>query len=253
MLVLLNLLWLQWRWQFDRLDDSGMFKSVIRAWRQHGWKYSAAIVFNRIVPAWLFRYRTFVVFQLAAEHDCSGRVASISGTEADDLELLQCRSKSDLNAAEALTFFQPSSTDGTTEAYAAKRSGKLVAGLWVATDCFDENELGVRLMLQQPQAWLFAALVDKQYRRQGIYARLLPFVMQHLKLKGIEQQLVAVNPANRASVRAHQQMAERTVGYVSVARLFRTSICWTRGEIQRDRSVSWNSAKNPIRVSFLSP
>ena len=127
-------------------------------------------------------------------------------------------------------------------------NGQLVAGVWLASEVFDENELGVRLVMNERQTWLFAALVSKSFRGQKIYGKLLPFVVNEAS-RDFPSVLLAVNPDNRPSNAAHQKLSQRTVGTVVAIRLFSVSVCWVFGQIRKDRTISWQSKKDPILLT----
>jgi hypothetical protein len=211
--------------------------------KRTGWRYSFAIAFNRVVPAWLFRCRRYVIYELAAN-----RRNDIKRNE--NVDVRWCQGESEIQAVEALTWFQRSSISGNAAACQATIDGELAGGFWSATQCFEETELGVRYLLDPGQAWLFAALVNREHRRLGVYNEILRFVLADLEAQGLNQLLVAVNPDNIGSLHVHRQHADRTLGTVIAIRCFAITICFVSGDIKRDRSVSFNSSKSPIELSF---
>ncbi len=113
---------------------------------------------------------------------------------------------------------------------------------------FEETELGLRVLLAEDQAWLFAALVDKSLRRRGVYSRMLKFIVTELANQGLPHQLVAVNPNNLASKHAHRQYALRQSGTVVAVRLLNVGCCLAFGTIDQSNYVTWNAAKRPIEI-----
>ncbi len=218
--------------------------------KQTGLKYSVAILFNRFVPEWLFRMRRFVVYRMDPPKPDHSETKPANPN--DSVSINRCTGESEITAVEYLTYFRRSYSTGNSIAYGAKRNDQLAAGMWAATDCFDENELGVRVLLNPKQTWLFAARVDKEFRRQGLYSKLLNFVMSDMLQQGFADQLVSVNPDNIGSNRIHQRLSRETVGYVLAIRFLKTTFCWTWGEIAKDATISWNSTANPIGIRFES-
>jgi hypothetical protein len=224
--------------------------SVLQKIRQTGWKYSIAILFNRVIPAWLFRMRRFVVYRMQKANTATEECDSPESTAA--ISAGRCISESQIEAVEQLTYFQRTYSAGNLVAYHAKIDNQLAAGMWAATECFDENELGVRIRLDPKQAWLFAARVSTDFRRRGLYSHLLPSVMKDLDGKGFVDQLVSVNPDNLGSNRIHQRLSRETVGHVLAIRFLKTTICWTRGRIWKEKTISWNSSNSPIDIQMES-
>lgn len=218
--------------------------------KQTGLKYSVAILFNRVVPEWLFRVRRFVVYRLETPEP--NRSETDLANPTDSVSVNRCTNEAEIVAVENLTYYQRSYSTGNSIAYSVKLEDRLAAGMWAATDCFDENELGVRILLGENQTWLFAARVDKTFRRQGLYSKLLPFVMSNMAEQGFADQLVSVNPDNIGSNRIHQQRSRDTVGYVLAIRFLKTTFCWTWGDIAKEATVSWNSTSHPIGIRFDS-
>lgn len=222
--------------------------NAIKNIKQNGWMYSIAILFNRLVPARLFRMRRFVVYRIAIEKASN---AQSNGSAADSsITVHQCNTKADIEAVERMTYFQQNRASGNALAYGVNLDDQIAAGMWAATERFDENELGVRICLNENQTWLFAALVPKQFRRRGLYSRLLNFTIIDMTERGYLDQLVAVNPDNIGSNRIHQALSEETMGHVLVIRLWKTACCWTSGNISKDSTISWNAASRPIGIRF---
>lgn len=218
----------------------GLFQKI----KKRGFKYAFAILFNRIVPAWIFRCRRFVVFELDP-----GRHFSAEGSKT---AVTWCETEAEYIAVEELTHFKRVSSKGDFMACQAKLNGELVGAFWAAGNCFEETELGVRIDLRPEQIWLFAALVDKEHRGQGVHASVLEFIIPALIENGLKEIMLAVNPDNLGSYYVHKKYSSRTVGTVYAFRLFSMAICWAKGDIKCDRVCSFSSGENPIGIRLAS-
>ena len=216
--------------------------------KQLGWKYSFAMLFNRFVPQSLFRMRRFVIYRMQLPN----QDAADSAHSTPAISIYRCESETEITGVEQTTYFRRSYSTGKTTAYGLKTEDQLAAGMWAATECFDEDELGVRIELSEQQTWLFAARVEKEFRRHGFYSQLLPFVMTDMAQQGFTDQLVSVNPDNLGSNRIHQRLSRETVGYVLAIRFSKMTCCWKWGMIGKDSTISWNSATKPIRIRLHS-
>ena len=210
--------------------------------------YTFAIGFNRIVPQWLFRMRRYAVYEMDV-NKTRAAADSQNAAHSDDVNISACRTEDQIKAVETLTWFKREYSTGSNRPFQATIDGQLVAGVWIATEVFDEDELGVRLMMNQRQAWLFAALVSKPYRGKGIYGKMLPFVVNETGQK-FPSVLLSVNPDNKPSNYVHKKWSQRTVGTVVAMRLVGVSICWVSGQIRKDRTISWNAKTQPIQLTI---
>lgn len=223
--------------------------SLLRTLRRNGYFYSAAIVFNRLVPAWLFRCRWFVVYELDGKlGDLRHGPTRDQAPDAPQIEVRRCGDSTEYDDVEELTYFRRGTASGATTACRAEVEGRLAGGFWAAADAFDESELGLRIRLEPQQARLFAALVHRDFRRMGIHSRMLRFMLADLQSQGRTEAFVAVNPTNVGSNRVHAQHALATTGSVFVARLFCVAVCWTRGRIRCDRWHTWNATRKPMEI-----
>lgn len=216
--------------------------NILERIRRTGFRYSFAIAFNRVVPEWLFRCRRYVVYQLATQ---------LAGDKRrnKDVVVRWCESESEIEAVEALTYFKRSASSPKTRVCQATIAGDLAGGFWQASERFDETELGVRHVLEPQQVWLFAAYVQREYRRKGVYNEILQFMLDGSGSQGSIQSLVAVNPDNVGSNRVLQLYAVRSPGTVVAIRLLSVTICFVFGEINQERWISFNSKKRPIELS----
>ena len=211
-------------------------------------KFKFAILFNRIVPLWLFRMRRYVVYEM----DVSKAKAAADAQETspdNNVQISACETEQQIEAVEALTWFKREYSSGKTRSFQTTVDGQLVAGVWLSSEVFDENELGVRVVLNERQTWLFAAFVSKDFRGQKIYGKLLPFVVSEAS-RDFPSVLLAVNPDNKPSNAVHQKWSQRTVGTVVAARFINVTVCWVFGQIRKDRTISWQAKKQPIELTI---
>ena len=219
--------------------------SLLHRISQQGWMYSVAILFNRVVPKWLFRCRRYVVYQLEIQPPLAADSVGNHG-----FEIGWCESEEQTQAVEQLTYFKRDFSAGPARAVQASFNGKLVGGFWAATQIFDEDELGVRVVLEPQQAWLFAALVSRDCRGRGVYSKILQFITSQLANEGFTQPLVAVNPNNKPSHRVHKKNAREFVGTVWAARFLNFSICLSGKPVEQKSWFTLNSKHHPIEISF---
>ena len=127
------------------------------------------------------------------------------------------------------------------QGFAIRDGDTLLGGLWVATRKFCEPDLGLRYDLGESTGWIYSVYVDKAYRKRGVYRAALATVLDQLPKLGIQNCLVAVNPWNRPSWKAHKRHSQQRLGSVFVIRLLGIGICWTNGNIRcmRRGGASW--------------
>ena len=214
--------------------------------RKAGVKFYFAGLFNRVVPQWLFRMRRYVVYEMDVQKLRTTRQEAV---EEGGLEFSACRTSAEIEAVEVLTWFRRELSSGELQAFQATLSGQLVGGVWIASKVFDEDELGVRLLLKPQQAWLFAAFVAAQARGKGVYSQLLSFVVSEVS-RDFPQIVLAVNPDNRPSNVVHKKASRRTLGTVVAIRFLKFSVCWTSGRIRKDRTCSWHATQYPIELTL---
>jgi hypothetical protein len=195
-----------------------------------GFLYSCGIVFNRVVPARLFRFRVFNVYELGPADDAIT-------TLQDALVIRGCTSDDDIAAAETLTHFRTNEPLLAGDDRPELRATLIVdaeipvGGAWLSHDFFDETDLGIRMRLQSDQAWLFAAFVTKSHRRRGLYVRLLGQILTDTD----RTVFASVNSTNKASIAAHRTFARRKVGSCVAVKVGPWSTCQVRGDLQIDR------------------
>ena len=176
---------------------------MLKQLRQVGLMYSIGIVINRVVPNWLFRFRVFTVYQIDTK-----TILPLTDVAADDpVQVSLAETEADISEVSELTYFDPSSMEAQLQSVQARIDGQLAGAVWAARRGFDETDLGLRIELSSEQSWIFAALVDKQFRRRGVYSRVFGFLVNHIQQTSGDQQLLSINPTNVASVKAHEAVS----------------------------------------------
>jgi GNAT superfamily N-acetyltransferase len=214
---------------------------MIQKIREKGLVYSFAIMFNRIVPARIFRYRRFVIFQLKPAESINPHT---------HVKTSWCESDEDFEESGKVTYYSRSSD--SEMAVRADYDGVIAGAMWATVEQFVESELGISIAMEKNQTWLYAARVDDAFRRKGVFAQILDCIRKELAQRGLTHQLVCVNPHNIGSVKAHSRCSFYTPGSVRVIRFYKTTFCLAQGDVSCDRFVSWNSDKNPIQVRIPS-
>jgi hypothetical protein len=213
--------------------------------RRTGFLYSIGIALNRVVPEWLFRFRIFKVYQIDPKTVLPPTVSS----PRDSVQVSLAETEADILAVSKLTHFFPRSIDAPLQPYQAKINAQLAGAAWVARQKFDEVDLGLRIELAPDQSWLFAALVDGQFRRRGVYSHTFHFIVNHLHQSAVGQQFLSINPTNIASVKAHEKYFDSVLGSVIALRVFTIAFCFCRAK--RLKPSSWitkNYKSEPISI-----
>lgn len=290
---------------------------MIHKFRRSGLLYTLGGLVNRFVPSRLFRFRSFVVYEMDPAKfspiDCLNSAADSSAPKSLEsdarsvaklsdnpvalsdaqqvansrVEVSWCKTEDDLRAVEVLTYTDAKMVGSPFEIAQAKVGDRLAGALWSVQDEFLEQELGVQYQLDPGTVWLFAALVDKQFRRQGVYLKVLRFMcccgrpgqsIQNMLIDQNDQNersdpndgqhqmgsvngselshptqrnLLCINPFNVASMKAHQKFVKCELGRAWVVKVFNKAICLHQGDLLSiDSAWTFNAAENPITISF---
>ena len=207
---------------------------------KRGWRYTGAILFNRIVPEKLFRFRRYVVYRMAIQEPLNDSRILIQWASSDE----------QLAEAAKMSYIDRSLFSNPLRAAIATMDNQCVGAFWVANEHFDESELGVRVLLGPRQVWLFAAMVDKEKRGLGIYSRILQFVTSELGDEGVVDLLVAVNPVNKPSNHIHKKHSTETVGTVSAIRLLNWAGCFPSKPIKAKSKFTSNAKRKPVEFAI---
>jgi hypothetical protein len=220
-----------------------MIKSV---WSR-GLLHSAGVLINCIVPERLFRFRIFRVYELQYPHG----TGNLNSGDATPVAFRWCRSEDDLRLAKQLTDFRSSdqSSCDRNSACVALDNGTPVGGVWRAAERFDEDDLGIRLLLEGDQAWVFAAHVAKPHRGRGVYRQLLGHVLCDNPLI---RHYASINPTNKPSIAAHKAFTRSTLGTCVVFRVLNIAFAWVAGNLSLDGFITWKSRSNPLSLRIES-
>ncbi|EMI56041.1 hypothetical protein RSSM_02539 [Rhodopirellula sallentina SM41] len=226
--------------------------SVIQKIKSHGIAHSIEIIFNRVVPAWCFRYSVGTVYELDAE-----KLADLlAELNLNPFKLRRVEDPSELEELRAFTWNSvPVETTIGHYGYAISRASEPdlpIGGVWGGVNQFNEADLGFQIQLKSEQALVYCAYVSKDARGEGIYKRLLPFAAKDLTSEGYRNLTVMVQPWNKASTYIHQKYSKRTLGNVSVVRIFGLAMVFCSGEISKNKTCTTGLVSNPVVIELPS-
>lgn len=210
---------------------------ISKIWRRGFW-FTFAIIFNKVVPEFLFRFRYYTIFKLDA-----------NATDADANG--DCRwvtDEQEIASVESLTGFRKDYSPGVNLASMVEVEKELVGGLWVAKEEFLEKELGIKMVLDADEAWVFSAFIRKESRGNKIFPGLLRFVCDSLTQQGSTRLFAAVNPLNKPSMAVFSKYSSDRVANVMVLRILSWVVCWTWGAAGKQRSFTFNGWEKPIEI-----
>ena len=110
---------------------------------------------------------------------------------------------------------------------------ELIGCAWIAAHSFEESDLGIRFELKSDEVWLYAAVVDSEYRRRGVYRQLLNFLLDELAQTNVSRIVLAATHGNIASIEAHESHGAIKAGTVIALRSLGVSFCATSGRVLR--------------------
>ena len=221
--------------------------------RSRGMLYCVEILFNRFVPAWVFRYSSGNLYQLDIENLSKNCPSSFN----DDDIIFSCLDDPKSDAWHALRAFTRNSIPAESTVnhfgyviYDASETQQILAGVWVASDEFQEEDLGFAVQLSPQQGWLYCAHVGKHSRGRGIYKRLLCSVAKHSRERGVSQLVCVVQTWNRISRFAHERRSNWIMGWISSFRIGPLAWLTTAGNVMLERRFVSNPSNSPaiIRV-----
>ncbi len=230
--------------------------------KAQGFIQTAEQLFTRVVPAWVFRYSNGEVFELDLEKLVA--LNAHPGHDVGDGLVAQCLVDAENSTEKSLDSQRkqlreftwnsaPLETTMNDLGYAIwdpQDPQKLLGGVWVARDSFIEDDLGLKFMFSKDQTWLYCAFVDGDARGRGIYKKLLSFVAQDVVKRGYPQLLTIVNPWNRLSRMVHHKRSKRICGTVSSIRMFWIAWISRSGNVEIDKRLITDVAKNPVKVTM---
>lgn len=210
---------------------------------------SAELLFTRFVPAWVFRYSSGNIYELDIE-----QLSQHCPDLADDEIVFRCLEDSSSDAWRELRAFTwnavPAETTGNDFGYVIydEKGNDILAGVWVAREDFQEEDLGFRIKLGPEQAWLYCAYVSPQARGRGIYKKLLALVADDLLKRGMTQLVCVVQAWNRISRMAHEKRSRWIIGWISSIRVGCFAWLSKAGDVTLERRFVSNPARSPANV-----
>lgn len=221
--------------------------------KQQGLLHLVETSFNRIVPAWLFRFSVGEVLEL----DLIQLQTLASSTDGSNgsYQFATVATEPDKSLLRAVTFNSvPVETTMHDIGYAARRKddSAIVGGVWIGADDFLESNLGFQIQLQPNQAWLYCASIDKSVRGRGIYTRLLSEVAKDVLQRGYDQLLVVIQPWNKASMHVHGKYIQQHVGRIIAIRILRWMHVHSSGGMSQDKRLTTQPTHNPIQITIPS-
>ena len=189
--------------------------------------------FESIVPAWMFRCSSVVVYQLDFDR--------FSGDPFSAAAIKICDSEHELE--QLRTFTSVDSAIGVL----ATVNGKAVGGLWIALGRFEDRDIGMSFLLDDQGAWIFAARVDEEYRRRGIYSQLMAQSAEARKNAGLAAPFIGVSALNKGSHKAIKRFST-PVGKVLVIRV--GPMAWARstGDLKQNQNWTLQCTRRPIQL-----
>jgi L-amino acid N-acyltransferase YncA len=203
-------------------------------------------LFNRFVPASIFRFSVGDVLELDLPRMCQ----SWTNLESADFTVTCVEDTQRRNELRKFTWNSvPAETTENDFGYSiskARTNEPVLGGVWAGTESFIEASLGFRIVLENNQAWLYCAYVDENTRGLGIYKRLLSFVGSDLTTRRFERLLVVIQPWNKASMHVHQRFTKSKIGRIGVLRLLRWSFVFCSGGISKNNTITSQQTSDPV-------
>jgi len=235
------------------------FLSAINQVKNQGYLRTLELLFNRFVPAWIFRYSKGDIFDFDIEKLKS--VADSMSPEASDSLVAKCLigteqgESPDHKQRMRLRSFTWSSVPLESTAndlgyaiYDAQDPEKLLGGVWAAVGSFSEDNLGIDFKFGENQAWIYCAFVDSSARGRGVYKKLISFAANDLQQRGYSQLLGIVQPWNRISRIMHQQQSRGIIGTMSAIRILKYVWISHSGNLAVDKRMVINVKADPANV-----
>ena len=205
-------------------------------------------------PAWLIRFRPFGVYQILLSKS-DGTSLGMPYRRYESRDELNCQVRWVKDSTEAAMLGRVAAHENiaslnftTRRAAAAWHEGEAIGCAWIATESFDERDLGLRFDLQPTDAWLFAAVVDPLRRQQGVYGQLMEFIIEELGRSEVRRILLGVSVGNEPSRRAHVRHGATPIGSIVAVRSLGFTACWRRGQVQilSALPIAW---RRPVRLA----
>ena len=220
--------------------------SLMQKIRRRGIVFSFATLFNRLMPAKLFRMGVMEIGELCPTLLKQNFDESESGFET------VTEPEARVRLQQATWNAKPVSEIRNHSAFGIRNDSddSFAGGLWVATRKYFESELGFQIELPDGAGWVYCAYVDKSQRGQGIYSKGLAYAASQMEKKSVPRLLVAFNPWNKASAYVHQKYMKLRVGRIWSVKFLSLAICFSSGNARPMKSFTFSSGKSPNVVSL---
>ena len=223
--------------------------SVIQKLKERGLLHSIEIVFNRIVPAWLFRYCTGIVFEL----DPQKLAEVLNGMDNSDFVLTCVEQGSQArDQLRTLTWnsvpVETSSNDFGYSIAQVSTPDDVLGGVWAGIESFQEDNLGFQLQFDDHQSWIYCVYVNQDAQGKGVYKRLLSFGTSDLIEKGYRRIYVVIQPWNKASAYIHSKYAKGKIGTITGVRVFSLCAVFSTGAVEKDRTITGSPLSKPVQL-----
>ena len=204
-----------------------------------GFSYVFERVFERIVPAWMFRFSSLAVYQIESSKFSDGPFSNAVVKICDSAQ--EFEGLRDVTSADG--------EEAQTIGFVAKMDSEVAGGLWVALGDYRDGDLGLSFTLGHERSWIYGARVDAAFRRQGIYSHLMAESTQSRESEGHAAPFIGVSKLNQGSHKAIQRFGT-SVGQVFVIRL--GSMVWarTKGDLKQNQSLTLRCTRRPIQLSI---
>lgn len=235
---------------------------------RRGWRYTAAILAARAVPASVCRLRRFVIMgrdevsrrridnapQALADPGRAPQGSNPPSSPAGPAQVAPIRianTEVDIQAAESLTGYHRRLAGKTPAAVphvvVAEREGVIVGACWFTDVPFVEHEMRLVWNPVAGQRWVFSSYVAKPWRGQGLYRQLMhlvatigpgpadPATAPRDMFDRPRELLLSINVANRRSVDVHRRLGFVERGTALGFHLLGRAALW--GPLSRDGDV----------------
>lgn len=224
--------------------------SLYHQLKNRGVIHCAELLFNRIVPPWVFRFSLGIVLELDVE-----KLVAIDQTIEKTGYYTSCvvdpQAREQLRATTWNSV--PAETSRSHFGYCVCRDESphvVIGGVWGGIDRFNEADLGFQINLAPDQAWIYCAYVNKDARGDGVYKRVLSFAANDLQSRGYKRLRVIIQPWNKASLHIHSKYSSRVVGRILAIRIFRLALVFCTGELSKSKTSTTRLLHDPVIIQL---
>jgi ribosomal protein S18 acetylase RimI-like enzyme len=217
--------------------------------RERGVLHTIEIAFNRLVPAWVFRFSTGQVFELDPQKLME------TFTELDNADFVMTCVEQDSAVRDQLRSLtwnsvpiETSANDFGYSIASVSDPSNVLGGVWAGIGSFQEADLGFQLQFDTQQSWIYCAYVKPEAQGRGVYKRVLAFSAKDLIEKDYQRIYVIIQPWNKASTYIHSKYAKAKVGTISAFRVFSFCAVFSTGVVEKDRTLTRSPLANPVQL-----